>query len=354
MTTSRKLLFSGFIWSIVCSNLQIPAVSKGSSIIWTKSAPLPEPRANYAAGVIDGKLVVAGGTYWQGSKGRWTKKLFSSSTHAFDPVTQMWERLPDLPTPLACAASTVLENKLFVLGGYTGSATSRKIFTLSKEGERYVWRVFADLPFPRVFATAASNGRRLYLLGGVTRFEPYDEKGTCCTSKTATMTCLALDTGEMTKGWRQLAPIPGARRWFFSSLLDRNSIWIFGGRFQEDAGGPISKFNHVFRYDIWANRWEAMPPLPEENPEGNPPIPVFVEDRIILISDVRKVWELNPATLEYSDLPPLPEAALVDKFVWLKNRIVGAGGENTLEASRRRSDWTFVGQFRGSSDKQGR
>ena len=32
---------------------------------WSRSTPLPEPRAGHAAGILDGKLVMACGTYWE-------------------------------------------------------------------------------------------------------------------------------------------------------------------------------------------------------------------------------------------------------------------------------------------------
>lgn len=104
------------------------------SLQWTKSTPLPEPRAGYAAGVLDGKFVVAGGNYWEGQKGNWTRKIFSASTHAFDPKSQSWEKLPDAPIPFGYAASAVVGNKLYVLGGRNGKEVNRKTLVLEKSG----------------------------------------------------------------------------------------------------------------------------------------------------------------------------------------------------------------------------
>jgi N-acetylneuraminic acid mutarotase len=318
----------------------------GLSLQWTKSTPFPESRAGYAAGVLDGKLVIAGGTYWEGSKGHWVKKQFSASTHAFDPITQVWEELPDLPTPLGYAASVVVVNKLFVLGGYTGTEVSRKIYALAKTPGGYAWTDFGALPVDRLFAGAVSVGRRIYLLGGVTQFEPLDPAGTCCTSKTATNSFMVLDTTHPEKGWSQLAPLPDPRRWGFSTATDGKSIWMFGGTSRPRLQDPSTNYNTlVFRYDIAKVRWEAMKPLPEDNPNVGTPSPVLVKDKIILITGIKKVWQLDLGTLEYTELAPLPEAASVDKFVWLKDRIIGAGGENQIEGPRRRSELTFIGRF---------
>ncbi len=63
------------------------------------------------------------------------------------------------------------------------------------------------------------------------------------------------------------------------------------------------------------------------------------------MSFAKAVWQLDLSTMEYSKLTPMPEEAFVDRFVWLNDRIIGAGGENKIQAPRRRSEWTFVGEF---------
>jgi len=55
-------------------------------IAWRESTLTPEPRAGYSSGVIGGKLLLFGGTYWEGTKGNWTKKIFSAAVHAFDEL----------------------------------------------------------------------------------------------------------------------------------------------------------------------------------------------------------------------------------------------------------------------------
>ena len=316
---------------------------KPLSIKWAESTPFPAPTAGYAAGVICGRLVIAGGTYWEGTKGRWTKKLFSASTQAFDPRTRKWEKLPDAPIPFGYAAFTTVANRLFVLGGHTGAGVNRKIFTLRKKGDHYVWEQFGEMPFNSLFGGAVSVGKTIYVLSGSTEFEPFDSAGTCCTTKTATNTLFALDTAHPQRGWRQLTPYPGAVRSFFSTETDGKSIWMFGGIFQAEHKDSATKFDEVLRYDLDKKQWAIMPPLPAASLEGGAPSPLFVEGKILLVSGTKRVWQLDPRKLQYSEVSPLPEAASVDKFVWLDHMIVGAGGENSLEGPRRRSEWTFVG-----------
>ncbi len=313
---------------------------------WKKSTPLPEPRAGHAAGVLDGKFVIAGGAYWEGEKGNWTRKIFSASTHAFDPDTETWERLPDAPIPFGYAAYTVVDNRLYVLGGFDGRQESRKILTLLKEGDEYVWKVFGELPETRLFAWAGSSGSSLYLLGGVVQFEPLDEAGSCCTSRTATNRLTVLDTASPEKGWKELSPYPGDKRWLFSADGDGESLWMFGGIYSGEAGAPPAKFDQALHYDLKQDRWQELPPLPPETLDATPLVPLHLPGKILFMSFSKTVWQLDLKSMEYTMLTPLPEEAFVDRFVWLNDRIIGAGGENKIESPRRRSEWTFIGEFR--------
>lgn len=348
----RTIFGSGLLLlAVACSQEGMPTApllepSQEKTLIWSRTTPVPESRTDYAAGVIHGKLVISGGTYWTGSKDNWIKKHFSSSTHAFDPVTEAWEQLPDLPMPLGCSASAAIDDRLFVLGGFTGEEVNRDVLVLEKEQNSYVWKHFGKLPVDRVYARAVSVGTHLYLLGGTTRFEPTDAAGTCCTSKTATSSFMVLDTANPEKGWEHLPDLPGARRWYFNTETDGEFIWMFGGVFREEPADPTSRFDDVFRYSVASADWEAVEALPKVSTDVYSPTPVFVNDRIILVSDSKKVWQLDPKTLRYSELTSLPEAVFIDKFVWIQNRIVGAGGEDFVQGPRRRSESAFIGQFK--------
>jgi N-acetylneuraminic acid mutarotase len=311
------------------------------SLQWTKSAPFPEPRAGYAAGVIQGKLVIAGGTYWEGTNSHWIKKLYSSSTHAFDPVSQRWEKLPDLPITLGYAAAAVVDDKLFVLGGYTGSSVNRKIFTLEKVGSRYIWRVSGEMIADRIFASAVSVKRVIYLVGGTTSFEAYDAAGTCCTTNTVTHSLLAFNTDHPATGWRQLVQYPGNGRWQPAASTDGKSIWLFGGMFQSDSKASVTNFDEVLRYDLAQGNWSIMPPLPKTVAEVQPLCSLKIKDQIFFFTGQKRVWRLDLHTQRYTETTPMPEASFVDHFFWLHHRIIGAGGEGQIEGPRRRSECTF-------------
>jgi len=333
---------------IVLSFLKLPGFCESTpsvTVEWKLSTPLPEPRAGYAAGVLNGKLIIAGGSYWEGQKGKWIRKLYTIRTHSFNPTTGDWEQLPDMPRALGYGASVVVGDRLYVLGGYTGKEESRKVYALESREKGYRWTELADLPGPRLFTKAVRVGESVFLLGGVTRFEPYDSSGTCCTSKSATRDLMFLDTLQPQKGWQRLPSFPGPKRWLFCAETDGKSIWMLGGIDQELANGPTIEYEDVWRYDLRYKTWTRMALLPQEIRGTTPLSSMMLEGRLLIFSFAKKVWEFNLATQRFGQISPLPEEVFVDQFFWLDDRIIGTGGENKLEGPRRRSAWTFVGRF---------
>lgn len=320
-------------------------VKMGSILRWTTSTPFPDPRSGYAAGVLDGKVVIAGGTYWEGTPAHWTRKLYSAITSAFDPISQKWEKLPSMPASLGYPASAVFDDKLYVMGGYTGHRVNQSIDVLRSKGGVYSWRLLREPAPARVFATAVTTGKAIYLVGGTTAFEAYDAAGTCCTSKTATNSLWVFQPNHPAKGWQQLPAYPGRARWLPAVVFARGSIWIFGGLYQAIPNGSPTFFRTVLRYDLHDNHWSAMPPLPASTTRMQPLTALTIQDGILLFTPRRQVWKFNFASRRYLEMTPMPEAVAVDKFLFLDHLIVGAGGESAIEEPRRRSQWTFIARL---------
>src|ERR1700682_2676203 len=83
-----------------------------SSLTWTDRAPMPLPRAGYMAGELDGKLVVAGGSYWQDGKKHW-----SARTDYFDPAKNEWQPGAQMPEIMSDAACVAFQGSLYTFGG---------------------------------------------------------------------------------------------------------------------------------------------------------------------------------------------------------------------------------------------
>ena len=321
---------------------------------WSTSEPLPEPRADYAAGVIDGKLIIAGGTYWDGAPGHWIRKRYSASTHGFDPVSGRWQRLPDMPVAIAFAASAVVGNTLLVFGGYTGTHVSRNIFALTSKQGRYEWARKGQMEVDRWFASALVVDKTVYLVGGSSRFEPYDSQGTCCTTISITKTVFAYNSEARNKSdaWRELGPYPGAGKWMPAVITDGKAIWVFGGLSQLKVADAISMSPEVMKFDLSNRTWTMVTRLPVDLAHAQPLTALQVKKEIVLFTGQKRTWRFDPAKETYSETTPMPEGVAVDHFFHLNGKIIGAGGEGQEEGPGRRSAATFTAAVEAATPSQ--
>ncbi len=81
---------------------------------WTRLADMPIPKSHDESGtfVVDGKIVVAGGQV--------DDYLSTSNVSEYDPATNRWFILPSLPNTLAGTIVQKIGSKLFVISGYDG------------------------------------------------------------------------------------------------------------------------------------------------------------------------------------------------------------------------------------------
>jgi N-acetylneuraminic acid mutarotase len=311
------------------------------ALTWTESTPVPEPCDGAGAGVVDGRLVLVGGTYWEGTKGHWIQKKYSAVTYAFSPATQRWEKLSDAPFSVAYPGSTTVGDSLYVIGGLQNEKPGRGVYALSKAGARYAWRTLPELPEARVFPNAVAIGQKIFVVGGTSEYEPFDTHGTCCTSLTARSTTWVLDTAAARPEWKELADHPGELRWLHTAASDGINLWLFGGIYQETKDSPVRKRNEVLRYDVAKNQWTKVASLPDVLQGAHA---INAGGKIVLVSSKTDVMTFDPDTSTFAPLSALPRRATIPHFAWIPPFIVGSGGENELEGPRRRSDWTFIGR----------
>jgi hypothetical protein len=87
---------------------QVPAAGT-----WMMKAHMPEPRGELAVTVLDGRLYALGGA----ARGQEATPL----AQAYDPVTDTWQTLAPIPQALSHAGATSLNGKLSVVGGFTAN-----------------------------------------------------------------------------------------------------------------------------------------------------------------------------------------------------------------------------------------
>ncbi len=273
-----RLLFVALAAFLAFAGIAAPAQAPG----WRLAAPMPAPRAEVAAAVVAGEIVVVGGFVEDGSS--------SSRVDAYSPTSNRWRRLPDLPVQVNHSMATASRGRLYVMGGYGSEGRPlRDAYVLSGNS----WTKLPDMPGSRAAAGAAAVSGRIYVAGGVTdegriggrrlattmhvfdvanrRWSsapgPTPREHLGVTASLGSVYVVAgrragLDTNldvveafnPSTSRWRRLPPVPGARGGTAAAAL-RGTIVSAGG---EQPGGTIAS---VYRLDTRTQRWRRLPNL---------------------------------------------------------------------------------------------
>lgn len=187
------------------------------------AAPLPTGRDRGAAGVAvyQGKIYLAGGFHNGGSVA-----FFDS----YDPATNSWTSLPNLPERRDHVAAAVVGNRMYVIGGRTftqgpQSKTDAYDFTTGK------WVTgLAPLPTARAGAATAVFGNEVLVIGG-------EAAGSVFANNEA------YDTVNNT--WRTLAAMPTARHGLQAVTFDGAAYLADGGT---QMGRAPSDIQEVFSF----------------------------------------------------------------------------------------------------------
>jgi len=213
------------------------APASGSNLragAWRPLPPLPTPRQNGGATVLDGTIWVAGGLA-PGSKG-------SRKVEGYDPVINEWKTGPDLPAPLHHEMVVTYKGELVVMGGWIPKGSdpsaieSSRVYAL-RNGS---WRQLASLNGPRVAGAAAVVGDRIVVVGGQSKKK-------------------LIHTAEVFDGkrWSVVAGMPTPRE-HLAAVTDGRYVYAVGGR----ALSPDKNSAAIERYDPQANAWQKLPSMP--------------------------------------------------------------------------------------------
>lgn len=124
--------------------------------VWTTGKPLPTLRSGTVAGVINGKLYVAGGGL--GYEAFTTLEIY-------DPISDTWSPGAPMNTGRVYAMAGVINGKLYVTGGYhdgIGYLTSLEIYDPVSNS----WTLGQPAPNGRYQAASAVFNGKLYVMGG--------------------------------------------------------------------------------------------------------------------------------------------------------------------------------------------
>src|SRR2546427_11309123 len=190
---------------------------------WQDRAPLPSGLPHAGIGVVNDRLYVIGG---------FELSLFSiwspvTSLYEYDPVADRWMARKSMPTPRGALAVAALAGKLHAVGGYNrdGNTSAHEVYDPATDS----WTVRAPMPTARDHHAAAPLNGRFYAIGGRLN-RPYSQNlgGTAAYA-------------PATDRWTRKADLPTPRSGITAGVV-RHRIYVFGG------GAPAGVFHQNRAY----------------------------------------------------------------------------------------------------------
>ena len=128
---------------------------------WTKKADMPTPRWGSSTSAVNGKIYAIGGYKLDNGN-----LVGLSTVEEYNPTTDTWTKKTDMPTPRATGSASVVNGKIYVVGGYDGKKDLSTVEVYNPATD--TWTRKADMPTARwcCFSAGAVNGKGYFIGGG--------------------------------------------------------------------------------------------------------------------------------------------------------------------------------------------
>jgi N-acetylneuraminic acid mutarotase len=184
--------------------------------------------AFFCANVVNDKLYVMGGQ---------RQVFYPHGTieqhRVYDALTDTWTDLTPMPTGVSDYTSAVIDDKIYVMGGRSGSVTAENISTQIYDTETDTWSNGAQIP-SIVFnaAAGATSGefapKRIYVMGGIDYSKRVSEELPSLYSPEVTSSLTQIYEPE-TDTWTTGDPMLTARYGLGVAVID-DKIYAIGGK----------------------------------------------------------------------------------------------------------------------------
>jgi N-acetylneuraminic acid mutarotase len=131
-----------------------------SSGTWVSAAPMPTVRALFGTAVYQNKIYCIGGY-----SGAVTEYYDVSANEVYDPATNTWATKAPMPTPRFSAAANIVNNKIYVVGGYTTNLDVADNINQVYDPQTDSWTIKSSAPLPVASSASAVVDNKIYVLG---------------------------------------------------------------------------------------------------------------------------------------------------------------------------------------------
>lgn len=215
---------------------------------WEQLPPLPEPNGGFICGATNGKIVIVGGTNWEGGEKHWLRAI-----NQFDPASGKWSKLRDLSNPVAYGIRIQQGSAFAYLGGTDGKQPLKTIAVI--EGSKTSVSLPA-LPDAVVLAAGGDVAGKCIMVGGTD--DPMNLAGVQ----------RAVHAVEFINGnWqvKQMADYPGKPFAVAASAVVGDELFVFGGmNYDAATQGPMNS-TEAYAFSPAKNTWRKLQPLATPN-----------------------------------------------------------------------------------------
>ncbi len=217
---------------------------------WQKKAPMPTPRDHLKSTVIDGKIYAVGGR-------QTSIKATVGANEVYDPITDKWEVLEPLPTIRGGLGITSLNGSVFAFGGLAEENVS--LDTVEQYIPNQGWIEHPPLPTAVHGLGTISVSEKIYLIGGVSdhglipiNVAFYDPN---VLPEYNSAVPMVYEIEEMI--WESNMPLPKPLRAEMAFTTFDEKIYVLGGFDKNEKALDV-----VQVYDTKTNSWSTLSPLP--------------------------------------------------------------------------------------------
>jgi N-acetylneuraminic acid mutarotase len=212
-------------------------ISLAAENTWKRKADIPTARGGQSSSVVDGKIYVIGGNTSE------PNPQLVMSVEVYDPITDSWTQKADIPTGRTLLSTSVVDGKIYVIGGTTRDYVGRSTLEVYDPATD-TWTRKADMPTPRAALSASAVNGKIYVMGGARNLNYL----------------VGLPTVEeydpATDIWTRKADMPTPKFALCTSVVD-GQIYTIGGGTYSSPGREI-----VEAYDPATDTWTRKANMP--------------------------------------------------------------------------------------------
>ncbi len=262
---------------LVCL-LTASSLAQDLPLNWHQLGKVPDRNglASAFAGTNGSALLFGGGANfpdrlpWEGGSKVWYDRVW-----ALEKIDAAWREVGRLPRPLGYGVTISTNEGVICVGGSDAERHYADVFEMKLQDVRLEIKTLPSLPKPVANACGALIGTTIYIAGGI------ESPQATSTLKTF----YALDLSDISNGWRELEPWPGAGRMLAVSAVQNGCFFLVSGSdlSADSEGKPIRQYLSDCYYFDPKGGWSRIADIPRPAVAAPSPAPTLGASQFLVI-----------------------------------------------------------------------